>query len=262
MTTKTAATNGMAGDFAGPDIAAIVADPSGSRLDELYAWMDAAKAELGGEDPRVARHDEVFDTAITGLADLVRMSPHDEMERMIAAQLVAAHAATMDCYRRSRTSNLEHRRENLNQANKLTRAFVMLFGALQRNRPKVEERGSRLPRSDIEIPPRVPPRRERVATRDRGAAGEVSIARPKPEKQPHAAEMPHDPMPGTDACERAGTSDAQPCEGLNEKSEKQPYAKEAGAPGAPQIASAIVRDRPWADLARRGEWGAGAKREK
>jgi hypothetical protein len=48
--------------------------------------MDAAKAELGCEDPRVARHNEVFDVAITGLADLVRLSPHDEMERMIAAR--------------------------------------------------------------------------------------------------------------------------------------------------------------------------------
>ena len=42
---------------------------------------------------------------------------------MIAAQLIAAHNATMECYRRAMIGEqtLEGRRDNLSQANKLSR---------------------------------------------------------------------------------------------------------------------------------------------
>jgi hypothetical protein len=47
---------------------------------------------------------------------------------MIAAQLIAAHNATMECYRRAMIGEqtLEGRRDNLSQANKLSRTYAVL----------------------------------------------------------------------------------------------------------------------------------------
>jgi hypothetical protein len=45
---------------------------------------------------------------------------------MMAAQLLAAHSAAMECYRRAMLSeqSFEGRRENLNQANKLEKVLL------------------------------------------------------------------------------------------------------------------------------------------
>ena len=50
---------------------------------------------------------------------LVGIGPKDEIEGMIAAQLLAAHNASMECYRRAMLGEqtFEGHRENLNQAN-------------------------------------------------------------------------------------------------------------------------------------------------
>jgi hypothetical protein len=60
------------------------------------------------------------------------------VEGMIAAQLIATHNATMECYRRAMIAEqtLEGRRENLNQANKLARTYATLIEALNRHRGK------------------------------------------------------------------------------------------------------------------------------
>jgi hypothetical protein len=54
------------------------------------------------------------------LTALIGLGPKDEIEGMIAAQLIAAHNATMECYRRAMIGEqtLEGRRDNLSQANK------------------------------------------------------------------------------------------------------------------------------------------------
>src|SRR3984893_3039856 len=54
------------------------------------------------------------------VAALVGIGPKDELEGMMAAQLLAAHNATMECYRRAMLGEqtFEGRRENLSQANK------------------------------------------------------------------------------------------------------------------------------------------------
>src|ERR1700730_3181991 len=59
------------------------------------------------------------------VAGLVGIGPKDEIEGMIAAQLLAAHNATMECYRRAMIGEqtLEGRRDNLSQANKLSRTY-------------------------------------------------------------------------------------------------------------------------------------------
>ena len=57
---------------------------------------------------------------------------------MIAAQLIATHNATMECYRRAMIGEqtLEGRRDNLSQANKLSRTYAVLLDALNRYRGK------------------------------------------------------------------------------------------------------------------------------
>ena len=64
--------------------------------------------------------------------------PQDELEGMLAAQLVAAHSATMECYRRAmiQDQTFEGRKENLNQANKLSRSYATLLQALNHYRGK------------------------------------------------------------------------------------------------------------------------------
>jgi hypothetical protein len=76
------------------------------------------------------------------LSALAGICPRDEIEGMIAAQLLAAHNAAMECYRRAMIpeQSIEGRRENLNQANKLSRTYSALLEALNRHRGKGEQK--------------------------------------------------------------------------------------------------------------------------
>lgn len=69
---------------------------------------------------------------------LTGIGPQDELEGMLAGQLVAANAAAMECYRRAMIpeQSFEGRKENLSQANKLSRTYVTLLEALNRHRGK------------------------------------------------------------------------------------------------------------------------------
>jgi hypothetical protein len=73
---------------------------------------------------------------------LMGIKPGDELEGMIAAQLIAAHNAAMECYRRAMLGEqtFEGRRENLSQANKLSRTYAVLLGALNRHRGKGQQK--------------------------------------------------------------------------------------------------------------------------
>jgi hypothetical protein len=61
---------------------------------------------------------------------------------MIAAQLIAAHYAAMECYRRAMVSDqtFDARHENLKQATKLSRASAALVDALNRHRGKGQQK--------------------------------------------------------------------------------------------------------------------------
>ncbi len=76
------------------------------------------------------------------VAALVGIGPKDELEGMMAAQLIAAHNAAMECYRRAMISEqtFEGRRENLSQANKLSRTYATLLEALNRHRGKGQQK--------------------------------------------------------------------------------------------------------------------------
>jgi hypothetical protein len=73
---------------------------------------------------------------------LAAIGPKDELEAMMAAQLLAAHNATMECYRRAMLpeQTSEGRSQNLNQANKLSRTYAVLLDALNRHRGKGQQK--------------------------------------------------------------------------------------------------------------------------
>jgi len=79
---------------------------------------------------------------VAAYAGLAGIAPKDELEGMMAAQLIAAHSATMECYRRAMLAeqSFEGRREALSHANKLSRTFAMLLDALNRHRGKGQQK--------------------------------------------------------------------------------------------------------------------------
>jgi hypothetical protein len=76
------------------------------------------------------------------IAGLVGIAPKDELDGMMAAQHIASHSAAMECYRRAMIGEqtFEGRRENLSQANKLSRTFTMLLDSLNRHRGKGQQK--------------------------------------------------------------------------------------------------------------------------
>jgi len=125
------------------------------------------------------------------VAALVGIAPKDELEAMMAAQLIAAHNATMECYRRAMIAEqtFEGRRENLAQANKLSRTYATLLEALNRHRGKGQQK--------VTV--------EHVHVHAGGQAV-VGIVAPQPtqpgggdsvklEEQPHAKQIAHTPQP-------------------------------------------------------------------
>jgi hypothetical protein len=126
------------------------------------------------------------------VAALVGIRPKDELEGMIAAQLIAAHNAAMECYRRAMIGEqtFEGRRENLAQANKLSRTYATLLEALNRHRGKGQQK--------VTV--------EHVHVHAGGQAVVGMVATPagqgpgggdqvKSEEQPHAKQIAHAPEP-------------------------------------------------------------------
>src|SRR5262245_25511578 len=121
------------------------------------------------------------------LAALLGIGPRDELEGMMAAQLIAAHNAAMECYRRAMLDDqtFEGRRENLSQANKLSRTYATLLEALNRHRSKGQQK--------VTV--------EHVHVHSGGQAV-VGVVEPpgggdraKSEDQPHAKQLAHAPQP-------------------------------------------------------------------
>jgi hypothetical protein len=121
------------------------------------------------------------------LAALIGIGPRDEIEGMIAAQLLAAHNAAIECYRRAMIGEqtFEGRQENLNQANKLSRSYAVLLDALNRHRGKGQQK--------------VTVEHVHVHAGGQAVVGTVEARgegdRPKSEDQPHAKQIAHEPQP-------------------------------------------------------------------
>jgi len=121
------------------------------------------------------------------IAGLVGIGPKDEIEGMIAAQLIAAHNAVMECYRRAMIAEqtLEGRRDNLSQANKLSRTYAALLDALSRHRGKGQQK---VTVEHVHVHAGGQAVVGMVETRGGGARG-------KSEDQPHAKQIAHAPHP-------------------------------------------------------------------
>jgi hypothetical protein len=75
-----------------------------------------------------------YNAAIAAFHDI---APVGALEGMLAAQMIAAHMATMDCYAYlTKTGERPTHEYHLNQVNKLSRTYVALLDALNRHRGK------------------------------------------------------------------------------------------------------------------------------
>jgi hypothetical protein len=121
------------------------------------------------------------------LAALIGIGPKDEIEGMIAAQLIAAHNVAMECYRRAMIGEqtFEGYRENLNQANKLSRTYAVLLDALNRHRGKGQQK--------------VTVEHVHVHSGGQAVVGTVEMeggrSRPKAEEHHDASQIAHTPQP-------------------------------------------------------------------
>jgi hypothetical protein len=129
--------------------------------------------------------DKQFSAMIAALAGI---APKDELEGMMAAQLVAAHNAAMECYRRAMIGEqtLEGRRENLAQANKLSRTYAALLEALNRHRGKGQQK---VTVEHVHVHAGGQAVVGMVAARGQPGGGDAS----KFEEQPHAKQIAHAP---------------------------------------------------------------------
>lgn len=112
----------------------------GSKSD---AWNNVianqAMQTIWGKNSDLEERNKLFSATLAGL---VGIGPNDELEGMLAAQLVACHNASMECFRRAMIGEqtFEGRRENLSQANKLSRTYAALLEALNRHRGKGQQK--------------------------------------------------------------------------------------------------------------------------
>jgi hypothetical protein len=92
-----------------------------------------------GHNPDAER---IHERQVASLSLLAGISPNDEFEGMLAAQLLASHNAAMECYRRAMIAeqSFEGRKEALTQANKLSRTHATLLEALNRYRGKGQQK--------------------------------------------------------------------------------------------------------------------------
>ena len=106
---------------------------------------------------------------------------------MIGAQLLAAHNAAMECYRRAMIGEqtFEGRRENLNQANKLSRTWAAMLEALNRHRGKGQQKVT------VEHVHVHSGGQAVVGTVEQRGGGDQR----KTEEQPHAKQIAHAPEP-------------------------------------------------------------------
>jgi hypothetical protein len=136
----------------------------------------------------VATYDEDGRTQLrsAAVAAMVGIGPKDELEGMLAGQIIAAHNASMECYRRAMLPEqpFEGWRESLTQANKLSRTYAALLEALNRHRGKGQQK--------VTV--------EHVHVHEGGQAivGSVEAGGGVPSKnqrQPHAQALAHAPQP-------------------------------------------------------------------
>src|SRR4051794_34613795 len=108
-------------------------------MPSIPSWPTKSQPLSGSAAPMRMTGPSSAPAAVAGLAGI---GPRDELEGMLGAQLIAAHSAAMECYRRAMIPDqtFEGHRESLAQANKLSRTYVTLLEALNRHRGKGQQK--------------------------------------------------------------------------------------------------------------------------
>jgi hypothetical protein len=78
---------------------------------------------------------------LAAAAALIGAKPQNELEGMLISQMIACHAASLECHRRAMLSEqtIEVRQINLSAASKLSRTYAALLEALNRHRGKGQQ---------------------------------------------------------------------------------------------------------------------------
>jgi hypothetical protein len=137
------------------------------------------------------------------VAALIGIDPQDEVEGMIAAQMLASHNAAMECYRRAMLAeqSFEGRNMNLAHAAKASRTHAALVEALNRHRGKGQQK--------VTVEHVHVAQGGQAIVGNVNAAGEGGGAREKIGEQPHALEhAPGVAMPSQIEAERAAMPSA------------------------------------------------------
>ena len=92
--------------------------------------------------PAELSEEERFRRVRAAIAALRGIKPQDEIEGMLATQMVATHAAAMECLRRSmiQKQSCDGRDNNLRHAAKLLSIFAKQLETLNRNRGKGQQK--------------------------------------------------------------------------------------------------------------------------
>ena len=78
---------------------------------------------------------------LAATAALIGASPQNELEGMLISQMIACHAASLECHRRAMLpeQTIEGRQVNLSAASRLSRTYVALLEGLSRHRGKGQQ---------------------------------------------------------------------------------------------------------------------------
>lgn len=114
---------------------------AGSNKDvKLYGKMVYNQLKKSCRDYDLSK-EGIGDTVIKIFTELAGINPKDQIEGMLAAQMIATHHATMDCFRIvAQSGHIDIINQMSSSANKLSRTFMMQMEALNRYRGKGQQK--------------------------------------------------------------------------------------------------------------------------
>ena len=114
---------------------------AGSNKDvKLYGKMVYNQLKKACRDYDLSK-EGIGDTVIKIFTELAGINPKDQIEGMLAVQMIATHHATMDCFRIvAQNGHIDIINQMSSCANKLSRTFMMQMEALNRYRGKGQQK--------------------------------------------------------------------------------------------------------------------------
>ena len=113
---------------------------AGSKNPKAYGKMVYNQLKKSCRDYDLSKNG-IGDTVIKIFTELAGINPKDQIEGMLAAQMIATHHATMDCFRIvAQNGHTDIINQMSSSANKLSRTFMMQMEALNRYRGKGQQK--------------------------------------------------------------------------------------------------------------------------